>query len=67
METFISCSQTKQSTPELSEKATVEEAQVDDLKEQYRRVKILSRAKVTQDRVYSSLYHPERVSLGWPT
>lgn len=37
-----------------------EEREVEELKKAYSNVKIVSRAKVTQDRVYSSLYHPDK-------
>ncbi|GJJ12106.1 hypothetical protein Clacol_006347 [Clathrus columnatus] len=40
----------------------IEEKEIDDLREAYSNVRIVSRAKVTQDRVYSSLYHPEKAS-----
>jgi len=47
----------------ISEKEVKEEEDaIEELRQQYRKVKIVSRAKVTQDRVYCSLYHPERVS-----
>ncbi|KAG6814381.1 hypothetical protein H0H92_010967 [Tricholoma furcatifolium] len=36
-----------------------EEADVADLRERLQALKIVSRAKVTQDRVYSAAYHPE--------
>jgi len=38
-----------------------EEPQVAELREQLGKLKVVSRAKVTQDRVYSALYHPEQV------
>lgn len=38
-----------------------EASQVTELKAQFENLKIVSRAKVTDDRVYSSLYHPEKV------
>ncbi|KAF8509262.1 WD40-repeat-containing domain protein [Gautieria morchelliformis] len=37
-----------------------EEYQVTELKTQFANMKIVSRAKVTNERVYSSLYHPEK-------
>lgn len=37
-----------------------EQAEVKDLKTKMRRLKVVARAKVTQDRVYSAAYHPER-------
>lgn len=36
------------------------EAAVTELKEKMRKLKIVSRAKVTKERVYSAAYHPER-------
>ena len=42
-----------------------EESQVAELKAQFENLKIVSRAKVTDDRVYSSLYHPEKVQFSW--
>ncbi|KAG5728019.1 WD repeat-containing protein [Termitomyces sp. T112] len=36
-----------------------EEAEVSELRERLQSLKIVSRAKVTQDRVYSAAYHPE--------
>lgn len=36
-----------------------EKAEVKDLKEKLGRLKIVARAKVTQDRIYSAAYHPE--------
>ncbi|KAG6874192.1 hypothetical protein C0995_003738 [Termitomyces sp. Mi166 len=36
-----------------------EEAKVNELRERLQSLKIVSRAKVTQDRVYSAAYHPE--------
>lgn len=36
-----------------------DEAAVEDLKEKFRGMKIVSRAKVTKERVYSAAYHPE--------
>lgn len=36
-----------------------EKAEVKDLKEKFGKLKIVARAKVTQDRVYSAAYHPE--------
>jgi WD repeat-containing protein 76 len=40
-----------------------EEHQVTELKTRFANMKIVSRAKVTNERVYSSLYHPEKVQL----
>lgn len=40
-----------------------DERETEELREAYSEVKIVSRAKVTQDRIYSSLYHPEKVSF----
>lgn len=40
-----------------------EELQIAELKAHFDNLKIVSRAKVTDDRVYSSLYHPEKVSF----
>lgn len=37
-----------------------EKAAVSDLKERLKGLKVVSRAKVTQDRVYSAAYHPEK-------
>lgn len=36
-----------------------EEAEVSELRERLQSLQIVSRAKVTQDRVYSAAYHPE--------
>ena len=36
-----------------------ENAEVKELKERLGKLKVVSRAKVTQDRVYSAAYHPE--------
>lgn len=36
-----------------------EEAEVKDLKEKLGKLKIVARAKVTEDRIYSAAYHPE--------
>lgn len=36
-----------------------EEAVVTELKQTFKKLKIVARAKVTQDRVYSAAYHPE--------
>ncbi|KAL0565950.1 hypothetical protein V5O48_016065 [Marasmius crinis-equi] len=36
-----------------------EEKEVTDLKKRLSKLKVVSRAKVTQDRIYSSAYHPE--------
>ncbi|KAI0636806.1 WD40 repeat-like protein [Trametes polyzona] len=38
---------------------TKEEAEVTELKEKLGKLKIIARAKVTQDRIYSAAYHPE--------
>lgn len=37
------------------------------LGEELKKMKVVSRAKVTQDRVYSMAYHPEPVSCGRPS
>lgn len=42
--------------------ALEEASQVAQLKQQFSKMKIVSRAKVTQDRVYCALYHPEQVT-----
>ncbi|KAH9952172.1 WD40 repeat-like protein [Amylocystis lapponica] len=36
-----------------------ENAEVSELKKQFQRLKVVARAKVTQDRVYSAAYHPD--------
>ncbi len=36
-----------------------EEAKVTELKQMFQKLKIVARAKVTQDRIYSAAYHPE--------
>jgi hypothetical protein len=36
-----------------------EEAEVAALRERFRNLKVVARAKVTQDRVYSAAYHPD--------
>jgi len=42
--------------------ADEEASRVAELKQQFAKMKIVSRAKVTQDRVYCALYHPEQVT-----
>lgn len=41
------------------EKDEEEKSAVSELRERLQELKIVSRAKVTQDRVYSAAYHPE--------
>ena len=35
------------------------EAEVADLRKKLQKLRVVSRAKVTQDRIYSAAYHPE--------
>ncbi|KAF8580875.1 WD40 repeat-like protein [Ramaria rubella] len=61
--TFASCARTMQQKEqgELDFTDSVEdESRVEELRKQFKSLMIVSRAKVTQDRVYSSLYHPEK-------
>ena len=37
-----------------------EKAEVEELRNRLQNMKVVSRAKVTQDRVYSAAYHPEK-------
>ena len=37
-----------------------EEAEVNELRERLQNLKVVSRAKVTENRVYSAVYHPEK-------
>lgn len=39
---------------------TKEKQEVEHLRERLQNMKVISRAKVTQDRIYSSAYHPEK-------
>jgi WD repeat-containing protein 76 len=39
--------------------APAEQAEIDLLRVRLQRLKVVARAKVTQDRVYSAAYHPE--------
>jgi WD repeat-containing protein 76 len=43
-----------------------EESQVAELKTHFENLKIVGLAKVTDERVYSSLYHPEKVRFSSP-
>ena len=42
------------------EEESKEKEEIERMRESLQRMKIVSRAKVTQDRVYSSAYHPEK-------
>ncbi|KAI5123334.1 hypothetical protein M0805_001759 [Coniferiporia weirii] len=42
------------------EDSVKEESEVTRLKESFQKMRVVSRAKVTQDRVYSAAYHPEK-------
>ncbi|KAF8522250.1 WD40 repeat-like protein [Hysterangium stoloniferum] len=59
--TISACARTSQAKNENnSPTQNRDESELNELKKQYGKVKIVSRAKVTQDRVYCSLYHPEK-------
>lgn len=50
-------------TGSVNTNRALDEKEVEELRKAYSNVKIVSRAKVTQDRVYSSLYHPDKVGI----
>ena len=43
----------------FDDNSKAEEAEVADLRKKLNTLKVVSRAKVTQDRIYSAAYHPE--------
>ena len=41
----------------------VKDTEKERMKKEMAKMKVVSRAKVTQDRIYSMAYHPEKVSV----